>query len=317
MKALLDIQDLTLSFGGTQVVRGVSLALHRGRVLSLVGESGSGKSMTAFSVMRLVPPPGKITQGRILLEGEDLLALSPEGMRLRRGRDVAMIFQEPMTSLNPVLTVSRQLTEAMEAHERISASDAREKAVRLLEEVGIPAPRERLSDYPHQFSGGMRQRVMIAMALASSPRVLLADEPTTALDITIQRQILQLLQGLAHEKDMGILLITHDLGVVAECADDVAVMYAGEIAEICPAEEFFRGPLHPYAQKLMECAPLIGNHEQSRLPFIRGAVPLPGHLPGGCAFRPRCPHADERCLAPQELKFVSQDHAVRCHLRTS
>ncbi len=316
MRSLLEINDLTLCFNGISVVRHVSLALNKGKVLALVGESGSGKSMTAFSIMRLVPQPGKITEGAILLDGQDLLALSEEEMRRRRGKDIAMIFQEPMTSLNPVLTIARQLTEAMEAHEKISRKDALDRAVLLLERVGIPAPRERLHDYPHQFSGGMRQRVMIAMALASSPKILLADEPTTALDITIQRQILQLLQSLAHEGDMGILLITHDLGVVAECADDVAVMYAGEIVETCPAEEFFRNPLHPYAQKLMECAPLLGNHEQSRLPFIQGSVPQPGHLPTGCAFRPRCHLACSGCDGMQALEFISESHAVRCHLRT-
>ena len=313
MNALLDIKNLTLCFNGISVIRNLDLSLSKGKVLALVGESGSGKSMTAFSIMRLVPPPGKITDGKIFLEGKDLLKLSEEEMRHRRGKDISMIFQEPMTSLNPVLTISCQMTEAMESHQKISRKDAIEKAVRLLDRVGIPAPRERLQDYPHQFSGGMRQRVMIAMAMASSPMLLLADEPTTALDITIQRQILQLLRSLSHEESMGILLITHDLGVVAECADDVAVMYAGELVETCPAEEFFRNPLHPYAQKLLECAPLVGNHEQSRLPFIPGSVPLPSHLPRGCTFLPRCPYANRDCRNIQKLKFISENHAVRCH----
>ncbi|MBR3880476.1 MAG: ABC transporter ATP-binding protein, partial [Mailhella sp.] len=255
MLPLLDIQNLHVSFGGVSVVRDLDLTLHKGRTTCLVGESGSGKSMTAFSIMRLVPEPGRITATSMLFDGEDLLKLPEKAMRAHRGRDISMIFQEPMTSLNPVLRIGQQLAEPLEIHEGLSHRDALDRAVELMGLVGIPDPARRLNDWPHQFSGGMRQRVMIAMALACSPRLLLADEPTTALDITIQGQILRLLTRLARERDMSVLLITHDLGVVAEAADDVAVMYAGELVERAPVKEFFERPLHPYSQGLMACAP--------------------------------------------------------------
>ena len=309
---LLDIQDLSVSFGGVPVVRGLSLCLHKGRTMCLVGESGSGKSMTAFSIMRLVPDTGRIAAKAIHFDGEDLLSLPEKEMRKRRGRDISMIFQEPMTSLNPVLRIGRQIAEPLEMHEGLSRKAALEKAVELMALVGIPDPASRLNDWPHQFSGGMRQRVMIAMALACSPRLLLADEPTTALDITIQGQILRLLGRLARERDMGVLLITHDLGVVAEAADDVAVMYAGELVELASAQDFFAAPRHPYSQGLMSCAPLVGNHEARRLPSIPGMVPLPSELPEGCAFRPRCPHASDRCRQPQPLAEIVPGHFVRC-----
>jgi len=312
MLPLLDIQNLHVSFGAVSVVRDLNLTLHKGRTTCLVGESGSGKSMTAFSIMRLVPEPGRIAADAMLFDGTDLLSLSEKAMRARRGRDISMIFQEPMTSLNPVLRIGQQLAEPLEIHEGLSRREALEKAVELMGLVGIPDPSRRLNDWPHQFSGGMRQRVMIAMALACSPRLLLADEPTTALDITIQGQILRLLNRLARERDMGVLLITHDLGVVAEAADDVAVMYAGELVERAPVKEFFERPLHPYSQGLMACAPLVGNHDARRLPSIPGMVPLPSALPQGCAFRPRCPYADNRCLAPQSLRVFAQGHDVRC-----
>ncbi len=312
MSPLLDVQHLTVSFGSVSVVRDISFQLFSGRTLCLVGESGSGKSMTAFSIMRLLPRPGRITQGSILFDGEDLGVLSEKAMRQRRGRDLSMIFQEPMTSLNPVLRIGRQLMEPLEIHQGLHRHAAEEKAVELMELVGIPDPRRRLNDYPHQFSGGMRQRVMIAMALACAPRLLLADEPTTALDITIQGQILRLLGRLARERDMGVLLITHDLGVVAEAADDVAVMYAGELMEISPVTEFFEHPLHPYSQGLMACAPLVGNHASRRLPSIPGMVPLPSELPGGCTFRPRCPLASAQCLQEPPLVDAADGHLVRC-----
>lgn len=309
---LLQVQDLTVSFGDTPVVRRVSFSLEKGRVLCLVGESGSGKSMTALSLMRLVPAPGRIVSGRMLFQGEDLLSLREADMRKRRGQDISMIFQEPMTSLNPVLTIGRQIAEPLEAHQALPRRKALERAAELMELVGIPDAARRLNDYPHQFSGGMRQRAMIAMALACSPKLLLADEPTTALDITIQGQILRLLKDLARERNMGALLITHDLGVVAETADDVAVMYAGELVEVCPASSLFEQPLHPYSQALMTCAPLVGNHRQKRLPSIPGHVPLPSDLPQGCAFRPRCPCAAEKCLEPPLLAEVSTGRLVRC-----
>jgi len=314
MTTLLDVRNLTVCFGSTPVVRDLSFRLNRGHILCLVGESGSGKSMTAFSLMRLVPRPGHIVSGSLLFDGEDLLALDEKAMRVRRGRDISMIFQEPMTSLNPVLKIGRQIAEPLQTHQGLSRRNALEKAADLMELVGIPDPRRRLEDYPHQFSGGMRQRVMAAMALACSPRLLLADEPTTALDITIQGQILRLLSGLARERNMGVLLITHDLGVVAEAADDVAVMYAGQLVEQAPAAEFFSSPLHPYSKGLMACAPLVGNHNERRLPSIPGMVPLPSELPGGCAFRPRCPHASPRCLQDPPLFSTTETHAVRCWL---
>ncbi len=312
MQPLLNVDDLSVSFSGLTVVNGISFTLRRGRVLALVGESGSGKSMTAHAIMRLVPRPGRISSGSIRFCGNDLLALPEHAMREIRGRDISMIFQEPMTSLNPVLTVGRQITEPMEVHERLSRKEAEDRAVSLLASVGIPSPASRFSDYPHQFSGGMRQRAMIAMALACSPALLLADEPTTALDITIQRQILGLIKELSRSRDMGVLLITHDLGVVAECADDVAVMYAGQLLEQSTAEAFFRAPLHPYARMLMECAPLVGNHARLRLPYIPGSVPRPGEITAGCLFRPRCPHAQPSCLGPQPMRVMDDAHLVRC-----
>jgi len=312
MASLLDIKGLSVSFGGVPVVRGLDLRLEKGRTMCLVGESGSGKSMTAFSIMRLVPEPGRIEAEAMLFDGDDLLTLPEKAMRSRRGRDISMIFQEPMTSLNPVLRIGRQIAEPLETHQKLSRREALEKAVELMTLVGIPDAAKRVNDWPHQFSGGMRQRVMIAMALACSPRLLLADEPTTALDITIQGQILRLLNRLAHERDMAVLLITHDLGVVAEAADDVAVMYAGELVEQAPAQDFFARPLHPYSQGLMACAPLVGNHEAIRLPSIPGMVPLPSNLPEGCAFGPRCPHFEEKCRRKQELREASNRHLVRC-----
>ena len=312
MLPLLDVQHLTVSFGNVPVVRDLSFRLFKGRTLCLVGESGSGKSMTAFSLMRLVPEPGRIVSGSLLFAGEYLLKLDEKAMRGRRGRDISMIFQEPMTSLNPVLRIGGQIAEPLEIHQKLSHREALEKAAELMALVGIPDPHRRLSDYPHQFSGGMRQRVMIAMALACSPKLLLADEPTTALDITIQGQILRLLGRLARERDMGVLLITHDLGVVAEAADDVAVMYAGELVEQAPVNAFFERPLHPYSEGLMACAPLVGNHDSSRLPSIPGMVPLPSELPEGCAFRPRCPHASPECLTTPPLQSMGEGHLVRC-----
>ena len=312
MLPLLDVQHLTVSFGNVPVVRDLSFRLFKGRTLCLVGESGSGKSMTAFSLMRLVPEPGRIVSGSLLFAGEDLLKLDEKAMRGRRGRDISMIFQEPMTSLNPVLRIGGQIAEPLEIHQKLSHREALEKAAELMALVGIPDPHRRLSDYPHQFSGGMRQRVMIAMALACSPKLLLADEPTTALDITIQGQILRLLGRLARERDMGVLFITHDLGVVAEAADDVAVMYAGELVEQAPVNAFFERPLHPYSEGLMACAPLVGNHDSSRLPSIPGMVPLPSELPEGCAFRPRCPHASPECLTTPPLQSMGEGHLVRC-----
>ncbi len=313
MQPLLNVDDLTISFGGLDVVRGISFSLQRGRVLALVGESGSGKSMTAHAIMRLVPRPGRITSGKITFCGKELLALPEHSMRQMRGKDISMIFQEPMTSLNPVLTVGRQIMEPMEIHDGLSRSEAKARAIALLESVGIPAPAARFSDYPHQFSGGMRQRAMIAMALACSPALLLADEPTTALDITIQRQILGLIKDLAQSRDMGVLLITHDLGVVAEFAQRILVMYAGQPIEQAETVELFTHPMHPYTRGLLASLPKL-NDKKSKLYNIKGNVPSPKDMPKGCRFNTRCPYATQRCMDEEpETREIVPGHIVKCH----
>lgn len=293
---------------------GVDLTVPRGRTLGIVGESGCGKSMLSLSVMRLVPPPGRVAQGRVLLDGRgNLLDLSPAEMRQVRGSDVAMIFQEPMTSLNPVHTVGFQIVEAMRAHaSRASARELRDRAIEALRRVRIPAPERRFDEYPHQLSGGMRQRVMIAMALACSPKLLIADEPTTALDVTVQAQILDLLRDLQAETGMSIVLITHDLGVVAEMADEVAVMYAGRVVERASAADLFADPQHPYTLGLLGSIPRL-DEDRDRLLAIDGAVPPPFALPKGCRFNPRCPFAIEACTAAQPpLEEVVPNHFAAC-----
>jgi peptide/nickel transport system ATP-binding protein/oligopeptide transport system ATP-binding protein len=301
------------SMGEIAAVDGVDLEVPRGRTLGIVGESGCGKSMLSLSVMRLVPPPGRIAAGRVLLEGRNLLDLSAAEMRDVRGSRVAMIFQEPMTSLNPVHTIGWQITEAMRAHDkRASARDLRDRAIAALQRVRIPSPERRFDDYPHQLSGGMRQRVMIAMALACKPSLLIADEPTTALDVTVQAQILDLLRELQAETGMAIILITHDLGVVAEMADEVAVMYAGRVAERAPAAEIFADPQHPYTLGLLGSIPRL-DEDRERLLAIEGAVPPPFALPKGCRFHPRCPFAVEACTVVQpDLGMVAPGHLAAC-----
>jgi peptide/nickel transport system ATP-binding protein/oligopeptide transport system ATP-binding protein len=301
------------SMGDIAAVDGVDLDVPRGRTLGIVGESGCGKSMLSLSIMRLVPTPGRIAAGRVLLEGRNLLELSNSAMRDIRGSQVAMIFQEPMTSLNPVHTVGWQITEAMRAHDkRASARELRERAIAALQRVRIPSPERRFDDYPHQLSGGMRQRVMIAMALACKPSLLIADEPTTALDVTVQAQILDLLRDLQAETGMSIILITHDLGVVAEMADEVAVMYAGRVAERAAATEIFASPQHPYTLGLLGSIPRL-DEDRERLLAIEGAVPPPFALPQGCRFHPRCPFAVEACTVVQpELEAVATDHFAAC-----
>jgi peptide/nickel transport system ATP-binding protein len=298
--ALLEVRALTTVFsleaGVARAVDAVSFTLERGRVLGLVGESGSGKSMTALSLMRLVPPPGRIVGGQALLDGRDLLTLSEREMREVRGAGLAMIFQEPMTALNPVLTVGNQIAEAVALHHRIGRRAAWDAAVAELGEVGIPEAATRAGDYPHQLSGGMRQRVMIAMAIACEPRILIADEPTTALDVTIQADILDLLRTLRERRGMAVLLISHDLGVVAEQADEVAIMYAGRIVERAQATDLFARPLHPYTQALLRSMPSLGERRE-RLEAIPGQMPDLLRLPSGCAFRDRCPLAIEACAA--------------------
>ena len=296
---LLEVENLHTQFrthdGWVRAVNGVSFQLQEGETLGLVGESGCGKSVTSLSIMRLIQPPsGVISGGPIRFRGEDLLKKSAAEMRRIRGNAISMIFQEPMTALNPVYTCGFQIMEAIQLHQKRSRSEARQQAIEMLRLTGIPSPEQRVDEYPHQLSGGMRQRVMIAMALACHPALLIADEPTTALDVTVQAQILALIGQLRRELGMAVLLITHDLGVVAEVADRVAVMYAGRIVEHASVESIFARPLHPYTQGLLNAIPRLGR-ELERLAVIPGVVPNPAYLPAGCAFHPRCPLADERC----------------------
>ncbi len=314
---LLSIEGLRTVFGSAAApvpaVDGVTLSVARGRTLGIVGESGCGKSMLSLSVMRLVPSPGRTVAGRVMFDGQDLLALPMPAMRALRGGRVAMIFQEPMTSLNPVFTVGSQIMEAMRAHDRAAPAAAlRARAVRALDRVRIPAPARRFEEYPHQLSGGMRQRVMIAMALACEPDLLIADEPTTALDVTVQAEILDLLRTLQQETGMAIILITHDLGVVAEMADEVAVMYAGRVIERAPGPAIFDDPQHPYTLGLLGSIPRI-EAGRDRLLAIEGAVPPPFALPAGCRFHPRCVFADAGCTERDPvLRPVGERHQVAC-----
>jgi oligopeptide/dipeptide ABC transporter ATP-binding protein len=307
---LLEVQNLDVAFdtdrGQVRPVRDVSFSIFPGQTVALVGESGCGKSVTSLSVLRLIPqPPGRILGGKVMLEGRDLLALSEKEMRRVRGKDIAMIFQEPMTSLNPVYSIGDQIAEAIILHQHVSSREAKKIAEKALNDVGIADPQRRLSEYPHQMSGGMRQRVMIAMALSCKPKLLIADEPTTALDVTIQAQILELLRKLQRETGMSVLLITHDLGVVAENADVVNVMYASRIVESATVEELFDHPQHPYTQGLFRAVPKLGAHAE-RLQTIAGTVPNPSHFPSGCKFHPRCPRTRELAAAakPEETIII-------------
>ncbi|MDP6438734.1 MAG: ABC transporter ATP-binding protein, partial [Candidatus Brocadiia bacterium] len=290
-KPLLEVRDLATHFyteqGVARAVDGVSFDVRRGETFCIVGESGCGKTMTALSILRLVSPPGRIVAGRVEFEGQDLLRVPDKAMRSIRGRQIGMVFQEPTTSLNPVFTAGNQIAEAITAHLGASRKKARGMALEMLEKVRIPEPGRRLESYPHQMSGGMQQRVMIGMALACTPSLLIADEPTTALDVTIQAQILELLRELQREMGMSVLLITHDLGVVAEVADSVAVMYAGRIVESAGVKPVFRDPLHPYMVSLLKSLPTLGSR-QEKLRVIPGQVPDPRRFPTGCRFHPRC-----------------------------
>ena len=310
---ILQIEDLHTGFNGVPAVDGVSLSVDRGRTLGIVGESGCGKSMLSLSVMGLVPQPGRVTQGRVLFRDQDLLTLPPRAMRDYRGKGIAMIFQEPMTSLNPVFTVGDQITEAMAAHDRgASRAQLRTRAIAALDRVRIPAAARRIDDYPHQMSGGMRQRVMIAMALSCDPDVLIADEPTTALDVTVQAQILDLLRDLQAQSGMAIVLITHDLGVVAEMADEVAVMYAGRVVERASGTDIFDDPQHPYTLGLLGSIPKI-EETRDRLLAIEGSVPAPFALPDGCRFHPRCVFAADACTQTDPaLRPLGPDHTAAC-----
>ncbi len=314
-ESVLEVTDLSVRFtlddGVVKAVDGVSFRLERGRTIALVGESGSGKSVTSLAIMRLLEPGSADIGGSVVVGGKDVLALEEKEMCAVRGREVAMIFQDPMTSLNPFLRVGAQLNEVLEVHERLSRRQAKKKSLEMLARVGISDVERRFSQYPHQFSGGMRQRVMIAMALLCRPRVLIADEPTTALDVTIQAQILELMGELSRDLGTSMLFITHDLGVVAGIADEVAVMYAGRLVEKGPTERVLSAPAHPYTKALLRSVPRLD--EVQELSPIPGAPPSPSKLPVGCAFHPRCPHVRAPCrLEAPPLEEIAAGHSVRC-----
>lgn len=316
-ETLLKVDTLSTWFytddGIVKAVNDVSFSLNKGHTLGIVGESGCGKSITSLSVMRLIDsPPGKIVGGKIVFKGEDLLAKSEEEMRRVRGKRIAMIFQEPMTSLNPVYTVGRQIEEALLIHESMTKKEAKRRALEMLRLVRIPLPEKRFDEYPHQLSGGMRQRVMIAIALACSPELLICDEPTTALDVTIQAQILALIDELKEKTGTSVMMITHDLGVISEIADEVLIMYAGEIVEYAPKTQLFQNPLHPYTQGLIACVPKLGR-DSDRLQTIEGTVPSFDDMPAGCTFWPRCPFAESICKEKKPPLIDCGNRTVRCH----
>lgn len=316
--ALLEVRDLRTYFytqeGTVKAVDGTTYTVEEGETLGLVGESGCGKSVSALSILRLIPqPPGKIVSGQILFEGRDILKLDEDELRRIRGGKIAMVFQEPMTSLNPVLTIGRQMTEAIELHLGLKGKAARDRAVELLEMVGIPEARARLDDYPHQFSGGMRQRVMIAMAMSCNPKLLLADEPTTALDVTIQAQILEIMARLTREFGTAVIIITHNLGVVARYADRVNVMYAGKVIESAAATELYKNPKHPYTVGLLNSVPRLDQKRKEKLQPIEGLPPDLAHLPPGCAFYPRCAYRRDRCREEYPpFVLVGENHWAAC-----
>lgn len=322
MSHLLEVKNLQTHFptkaGIVKSVNDVSFYIDEGELLGLVGESGCGKSITALSIMKLIAQPGKIVGGNIKFKGEELTTAKDERMREIRGNDIAMIFQDPMTSLNPVYTVGEQIAEALRLHRKLNKNDAWEAAIAAMKEVAIPDPGRRVKDYPHQLSGGMRQRVMIAMALACDPELLIADEPTTALDVTIQAQILELLNELRRTRKLAVLLITHDLGVVAEVADRVCVMYTGKIVEESGVDEIFANPKHPYTQGLLRSVPkmrAVGETKEQRLQTIEGTVPSPTNLPRGCHFAPRCAFKKAECEEHEiPLKELDENTKVRCIL---
>ena len=319
--ALLEVRDLAVAFpidagpgqvGEVRAVDGIGYDIASGATLGVVGESGCGKTVAALALLRLVPPPGRIAGGTVRFDGVDLMTARDDALREVRGDRIAMIFQEPMTALNPVFTVGDQIAEVLTTHRGATPRDAWDRAVGLLDQVGIPAPAMRARDYPHSLSGGMRQRVMIAMALACRPALLIADEPTTALDVTIQAQILDLLLGLQDAMGMAIQFISHDLGVVSEVADEIVVMYSGRIVEHAPADALFHRPLHPYTRALLETLPRL-DRRRRRLPSIPGAVPAPGSRPRGCRFRNRCPIAEPRCAdAEPALETLAPGHRAAC-----
>ncbi|NEN99880.1 MAG: ABC transporter ATP-binding protein [Moorea sp. SIO3I7] len=321
MSPILDLRNLETRFftpaGTVHAVNGISFQVNQGETLGIVGESGSGKSITALSIMGLIPsPPGKITNGEVIFEGRDLQKLSEGEMRKIRGNRIAMIFQDPMTSLNPVLKVERQITEALRLHQGMTQKQGRSRAIELLELVGIPGAAERISNYPHQFSGGMRQRVMIAMGLACNPQLLIADEPTTALDVTIQAQIVELVKKLRQEIGMAVIWITHDLALLAGLADRILVMYAGQVVEQASVMEIYKNPRHPYTIGLLDSIPRLDEQRQERLQTIEGLPPDLTNYPQGCPFAARCPFVIDKCWQNDPtLELVSVDHEVACWLK--
>ncbi|SEO53518.1 peptide/nickel transport system ATP-binding protein [Methylobacterium sp. ap11] len=314
---VLSVRDLRVEFatrrGVLTALDGVSFEINRGEVLGVVGESGAGKSVTGSAVIGLIDPPGRIAGGEIRLNGERIDNLPPEAMRKVRGKRIGMIFQDPLTSLNPLYRVGRQIEETIRTHTDLSARAARQRAIDLLAEVGIPAPERRIDGFPHEFSGGMRQRVVIALALAAEPELIIADEPTTALDVSVQAQIITLLKRLGRDHGTAVMLITHDMGVIAEAADRVAVMYAGRVAEIGPVAAVVGDPLHPYAKGLMGAIPSL-SQETDRLAQIPGAMPRLSAIPPGCAFNPRCPKVFARCTVDRPEPLTVGSHRVACHL---
>ncbi|MCK4782470.1 MAG: ABC transporter ATP-binding protein [Desulfobacteraceae bacterium] len=319
MNELLKVENLKTYFftheGTVKAVDGISFSIKRGETLGLVGESGCGKSVTALSIMRLIPhPPGRIVSGEIYSEGKNLLKYNKKEMRNIRGRKISMIFQEPMTSLDPVFTIGHEIKEAVRLHSSVNKKDARDKTIETLRVVGMPDAEKRINNYPHELSGGMRQRAMIAMALCCNPALLIADEPTTALDVTIQAQILRLINELKDEFGASVLLITHDLGVVAEMCDNVAVMYAGHIVEHTDVDTIFSNPLHPYTKGLNKSIPRL-DVDMERLETIKGLVPNLIDLPSGCPFHPRCSYCSAKCMKEMpDLKEAADNHLVKCHL---
>ena len=318
--SLLEVHNLRTHFftqnGVAKAVDGINLQIRTGETLALVGESGSGKSVTGLSIMRLIDEPGRIIEGEVRLGGVDLLELSEKKMDAVRGARIGMVFQEPMTSLNPVYRVGAQIGEVLRIHQKLSRTEALERATQLMGKVGIPDPESRRDAYPHELSGGLRQRVMIAAALACEPALVIADEPTTALDVTVQAQILDLISAMKREIGSGVLLITHDLGAVSQVADRVAVMYAGRILEIAPVDKLFTAPRHPYTKGLLECIPDVDHEPESRrmLPALQGSIPNLYAIPEGCRFRDRCRNAFRPCAHEPELVQVDQGHIVRCWL---
>lgn len=320
----LEVKNLKVTFttekGELTAVNGISYTLYRGETLAIVGESGCGKTVSALSILKLIPsPPGKISSGSIFFDSKDILTLPPDQLRDLRGRDIAIVFQDPMTSLNPVLTIGEQIVETLLRHTALNRRQAREQAVESLRRVDIPSPQEKMTQYPHQLSGGMRQRAMIAMALCCQPRILIADEPTTALDVLIQAQIMELLEQIKEQSGMSVLLITHDLGIVAEIAQRVLVMYAGEIVESGPVPEIFQAPFHPYTIGLKNSVLKLGDKKRKsgRLSEIAGNVPSMDQLPPGCPFHPRCPSVMDRCKTEKpQLRPLRPGHAVSCWLET-